>query len=153
MSELKIQKKLTYLGLASLASSLILGPVGILGAGAIFAGKRLRLDWNKKAGEDYKKEKAIENAEISKRTSRYQISGKSDYFGRLIAKYNLDGKFNKIADKGYRLYHGNEAVNTMRYAEHRGIEEYLRNAGFDIKYIRGDRKDLKLIRRGLEDRI
>ena len=59
MSEIKIQKRLTFLGLTSLASIPVTGPLGFFGAATIFAGKRLRLDWNDKARKNYEAEKKL----------------------------------------------------------------------------------------------
>ena len=56
MNELRTQKRLTLLGLIAMGSSLVLGPVGFVGAGAIFAGQGYRLlDKNKR--EELKSER------------------------------------------------------------------------------------------------
>lgn len=57
MSERKLQRRLTVLGLVSLASVPFTGPLGLLGASAVFSGKLLRLSFNTQARRDYESEK------------------------------------------------------------------------------------------------
>ena len=57
MSEHQLQGRLTWLGLASLASTPFTGPVGLLGAAAIFSGKALRPVLNVTARRNYREEK------------------------------------------------------------------------------------------------
>ena len=57
MGEVKLQKRLTVLGLLSLASIPLTGPFGILGASAVFSGKLFRLSYNDEARRNYESEK------------------------------------------------------------------------------------------------
>lgn len=57
MSERKLQKRLTTLGLVSLASIPFTGPLGLVGAGAVFSGKILRYSRNNEARKNYETEK------------------------------------------------------------------------------------------------
>ncbi len=57
MGEVKLQKRLTVLGLLSLASIPVTGPFGLLGASAIFSGKLFRLSGNNEARRNYESEK------------------------------------------------------------------------------------------------
>lgn len=78
MSEIKVQKRLTWLGLASLVSIPVTGPIGVLGAATIFSGKLLRLSWNDEARKNYEIEKKYvkENQNIATKpnTSNYPHS-------------------------------------------------------------------------------
>jgi len=70
MGERKLQRRLTALGLVSLASIPFTGPLGLLGASAVFSGKLFRLSFNTQSRRNY---------EAEKRESKVARNSKSHY--------------------------------------------------------------------------
>ncbi len=103
--ERTLQRRLTYAGLGSLALAPVLGPVGLLGALGIFAGKGLRF-FKKQARDEYFSDENSDSSEIelSNESPETAIARKIPYEAvELLEKEAQEKVYRTSLDRGYAL--------------------------------------------------
>ncbi len=107
--ERTLQKRLTWAGIASLASIPLTGPVGVLGAIGIFSGKGLRFI-KKEAREEYFQEenkpvppRELNNSFVDEGPETSIARQVPETAGNLLRTISQEGVYQTSLDRGYAL--------------------------------------------------